>query len=362
MKIDQETGEILPENTMPLTDKAPAIIIDLSDVAKYHKDPIKLVEKINAQAGYLVFNVKTKKGRDDCRSHAAQIIKCIATACNESKRLANEAKNIVNQDVSFRNLFNAGVREIAEYHRKPLTEWEEEQERIAENERIFAEKMEAMRIYQLDWDDAIAYDELFTLRKEKAARDAEAEALRQLQEQEEYENQLQAQAIIKERERHAQEVEQLKRNQEEQREKIQQEEEAKATKKSEAEQAEKLEDERKKVRDEENARIYEENKERIAGLIDPAQVLEFEQRWAQDNIKNYPCIDGLIDVTISRIEYKTLKDNDAKLQEIFELWAQYERMLEYAQRAESTYDMRNEQIEAGKIQKLAIDLIKSVGK
>ena len=42
---------------------------------------------------------------------------------------AYEAKKIVNQDLSFRKLFEAGICEIAEYHRKPLTEWEQEQER-----------------------------------------------------------------------------------------------------------------------------------------------------------------------------------------------------------------------------------------
>jgi len=39
MQIDNETGEILPENVMELTDKAPAIILDVSEVEKYHKQP-----------------------------------------------------------------------------------------------------------------------------------------------------------------------------------------------------------------------------------------------------------------------------------------------------------------------------------
>jgi len=304
MKIDQETGELLPENVMPITEKAPSIMLDVSEVAKYHTEPMKLVEKINAQAGYMVFDVTNKKGRDACRAHAAQIIKCIAPACKESARLADEAKKVVNQSLNFRKLFDAGVREIAEYHRKPLTEWEQEQERIAEQERIFAEKMEAMRLYQLDWDDAIAYDELFTLRKEKAARDAEAEALRQLQEQEKYEKQLQDQAIIKERERHAQEVEQLKRAQEAQMLKIQQEE-------------------------------------------NPLQA----------NEENIIVTESVV---ISIDEYESLKADSIRLHEIVELWMQYERMLEIAQRAPNSSAMRDEQIAAQKIRNQAINLIKGV--
>jgi len=356
MKIDQETGELLPENVMPITDKAPAIFLDVSEVAKYHTEPMKLVEKINAQAGYMVFDVTTKKGRDACRAHAAQIIKCIAPACKESTRLADEAKKVVNQSLNFRKLFDAGVREIAEYHRKPLTEWEQEQERIAENERIFAEKMEAMRLYQLDWDDAIAYDELFTLRKEKAARDAEAAALKQLQDQEEYEKQLQAQAIIKERERHAQEIEQLKRDQEAQMLKIKQEEEAKAMLKAEAEQAEKLEAEREKHEEAKRLKEYEKHLQDKADQIETERLkIQQEEKPLQANEENIIVTESVV---ISFDEYESLKISSDRLKEITRLWMQHERMLETAQRAPNSLAMRDEQIAAQRIRNEAIKLIK----
>lgn len=307
MKIDESTGEILPENTMPLTDKAPAIILDVSEVAKYHTEPMKLVEKINAQAGYVVFDITTKKGRDACRAHAAQIIKCIAPACKESNRLADEAKKVVTQSLNFRKLFDAGVREIAEYHRKPLTEWEQEQERIAEQERIFAEKMEAMRLYQLDWDDAIAFDELFTLRKEKAARDAEAEALKQLQEQDEYERQLQERAIIKERERHEQEIEQLKRDQE----------------------AERI----KQGYDIKNLTVKEANK-----------LIKSNQEITEP-------------VTISKTEYFILKSDSDRLHKIIELWQQANRMTESANRADSSSVRNAELKEAQKVRNEAVKML-----
>lgn len=343
MKIDQETGELIAENIMPLTDKAPSIILDVSEVAKYHTEPMKLVEKINAQAGYMVFDVTNKKGRDACRAHAAQIIKCIAPACKESTRLADEAKKVVNQSINFRKMFEAGVREIAEYHRKPLTEWEKEQERIAEQERIFAEKMEAMRIYQLDWDDAIAYDELFTLRKEKAALEAEAAALKKLQEQDEYEKQLQAQAIIKERERHEQEIEKLKREQEEQRLKIQHEEEAKARKKDEAEK-------------------IEQAKKAEAEKIEQAKIDELERplldKKAVDIIEEVKEIFA-DPVTISKVEYLALKADSAKLHKIIELWQQAKIMTECAERADSSSDRNAELRDAQKVRNKALQLIES---
>lgn len=359
--IDEETGEIIPANVMVKAETVPSIILDVKEVDKNFNEPMKLVEMINKQAGFCIFDIKTKKGQDECRSHAAKIIRCIAPVIKRYKELEEDAQKIVNQGRNARKIFESGVREIAEYHRKPLTEWEEEQERIAEQERIFAEKMESMRLYQLDWDDAIAYDELFTLRKEKAARDAEADALKQLQEQEEYEKQLQAQAIIKERERHVQEIEKLKQEQEAQRLKIQQEEEAKAKRKAEAEQAEKLESERKKMRDEWNARIAEENRlerEKQANIEElerplrdkEEKIIEFIEE--EKKILSYPVI-------ISKTEYLILKSDSARLREIIKLWQQSNRMTESANRADKS-SARNEELrDAQKIRNEAIKLIES---
>lgn len=360
MKIDQETGEILPENTMPLTDKAPAIIIDVSEVATYHKEPIKLVEKINAQAGYMVFDVSTKKGRDACRAHAAQIIKCIAPACAESKRLADEAKKIVNQDLSFRKLFDAGVREIAEYHRKPLTEWEEEQARIAEQERIFAEKMEAARLYQIAHEEALELNELFDLRREKSARDAEAAALKQLQEQEEFERKLQSEAVERERERQARqaEIERQKAEQEKKRIAAQVEQDKRNTEMAhkqeleriQQENARKIEEERKKAHDDAMARIEEQNRLEREKQAKMLTIAEANQMLRNKNKT----------VTISEEEYIQLKSNNDLLHKIRELWNQSKRMSEAAIRAPNSTVMRQEQMEALRVRKQAIELIEKV--
>lgn len=177
LKIDTETGEIIPAEIMVQTEKAPAILVDVNEVAIFHKEPEKLADKIREQAGYAVFDISTQKGRDACRTHASNIIRCISPALKASTALAETAKQVVKQDLYFRKVFEEKVREIAAFHRRPLTEWEEEQERIKEQERLEQERFEQERRYMSDWDDAIAFNELLDLRKEKEAAEAEKQRL-----------------------------------------------------------------------------------------------------------------------------------------------------------------------------------------
>ena len=179
LKVDKDTGELLPSFEMIESSKAPAIIIDISEVAVFHKSPLDLAKKIEDQAGFMVFDVKTKQGRDACRSHAANIIKCISPALNESKRLADDAKKVINQDLYFRKTFETRVREIADFHRKPLTEWEEEQKRIEEERLEEEQRIKDKLQYQSDWQDAIDFDELYTIRKSKQIEESRLEAERQ---------------------------------------------------------------------------------------------------------------------------------------------------------------------------------------
>ena len=171
LEVNTETGELIPQIIMVSDIKAPAISIDVSNVLTYHKEPGKLVKLIADQAAYATFDISTKAGRDACKSHAANIIRCISPAINESKRMAADAKKVVNQDISFRREFENGIRELAAYHRKPLTEWEEEQERIKQEEENRLRKIEEEKQYLIDWQDAIDYNELFDLRKAKQAED-----------------------------------------------------------------------------------------------------------------------------------------------------------------------------------------------
>lgn len=170
LTVDQDTGEILPNNVMIKSDKAPAIIIDISDVDLYHSEPDKLVDKIRVQASYSVFDISTDKGRKACNSHYNQIIKCIAPACDASKAKAADAKKVINQDLFFRKKFESGVREIAEFHRKPLTEYEKELQRVKDefDAAEAAKQAESERIKQ----EAEA-EERRVLEKEREAIEAE---------------------------------------------------------------------------------------------------------------------------------------------------------------------------------------------
>ncbi|MFZ2172356.1 MAG: hypothetical protein WAW61_22310 [Methylococcaceae bacterium] len=242
LEVDKNTGEIIPSNVMVAVEKAPAIIIDIDDVRLFHSDPQKLIEKIRTQAGFAVFDVGTEKGRAACRSHAANIIKCISPAINASKQLAADAQKVVKADLTFRKIFEADVREIAEFHRRPLTEYEAEQKRIQDEQEAREAARLAEEKYLVDWDDALHLDELFTFRKEKERAEeiarAEAKAIE--------DKRLFDEAVAKQAE--------------EARIRIQAEERRKA----EAEQAEKIEAERAKVRKEEQAKIDEERRlERI---------------------------------------------------------------------------------------------------
>ena len=198
-----ETIEYLEEGCDTPDINLPAIQIDVNDVKLYHTQPEKLVAIIKQQAGSFVFDISNTKGRNACRSHAATIIRCITPALNTSKSIAAEAKKVIDADLNFRKNFESGVRAIAEATRKPLTEWEAEQDRVEkERLRLEAEALEKERLskqYQDDWSAALVEHELFEFRKEKAARDAIELAEQQAKAQAEYEQKIKHQASEQER-------------------------------------------------------------------------------------------------------------------------------------------------------------------
>lgn len=213
LEIDQETGEIIPQSVMLKTDRAPAIIIDIKDVELYHHEPEKLVDKIRTQASYAVFDISSQKGRDACRSHAANIIKCITPAMNASKALAADAQKVVKQDLAFRRIFETDVREIAEFHRKPLTEYEAEVQRVKDEfEAAEAAKLaEEARLKQEAEDEQrrIFEEEKAKLEAEKLAIEQEKQRLIDERERMELEKKIRAEAEeqrIADEKRHAEQL------------------------------------------------------------------------------------------------------------------------------------------------------------
>jgi len=61
--LNEETGEIIPTHVMVKAETVPSIILDVKEVDKHFNEPMKLVEMINKQAGFCVFDIKTKKGK-----------------------------------------------------------------------------------------------------------------------------------------------------------------------------------------------------------------------------------------------------------------------------------------------------------
>ena len=188
VNVNPETGEIESgfavveiENTLPIT-------VSETEVKQFYFEPQKIIDLISEKSGSPVFDISTKKGRDECKSHSFKIIKCITPIAEISKREAADAKKIVNQDVNFRNIVEAGIRKLAAIHRQPLTEWDEEQAAIkAEAERIEDERiaeldrLEELRLaedeFLKNWNDALQMDELFDLRKAKEIADREAKRI-----------------------------------------------------------------------------------------------------------------------------------------------------------------------------------------
>jgi len=188
VNVNPETGEIESgfavveiENTLPIT-------VSETEVKKFYFEPQKIIDLISEKAGSPVFDISTKKGRDECKSHTFKIIKCITPIAEISKREAADAKKIVNQDVNFRRIVEDGIRQLAFIHRRPLAEWENEQAAIkAEAERVEAERiaelerLEALRLAEAkflnDWNDALQMDELFDLRKAKEIAEREAKRI-----------------------------------------------------------------------------------------------------------------------------------------------------------------------------------------
>jgi hypothetical protein len=264
--IDEETGEMIASTLMVRVETAPAISLDLSLVATHHKEPQKLVDLINNQAGFVVFgSMQDKKQRKACASHSASIIRCISPAADESKRMAAEAKKVVNQDLSFRRDFDAGVREVAAFHRQPLTDWETEQARLEAEQLAIEEARLAAEKLEIDHQDALDMDELRTLRKQREAAVEQARLSAKAIE----DKHLFDEAVAKQLYAQRLQIE------------------AEATRKAEAEQAAKLESEREKIRAEEQAKLANViEKTRLATLEYTKELAEDKAKQAESSFKD----------------------------------------------------------------------------
>lgn len=103
-------------------------------------DPI--IEKIEKEARSLVPDVSTKKGRDAIASMAHKVARSKTYIDNAGKDLVAELKALPKQIDESRRVVRERLDALKDEVRRPLTEWEAEQERIKAEEvaRIKAEE------------------------------------------------------------------------------------------------------------------------------------------------------------------------------------------------------------------------------
>lgn len=152
-----------------------------------------LIELIEKEARSLVPDVTTKKGRDAIASMAHKVARSKTYIDNAGKDLVAELKALPKQIDESRRVVRERLDALKDEVRRPLTEWEAEQARIAaekaaeeERQRIEAEQkaaLEALRKQvEVDHEMALLMNDAFD--REQAEKKAEAERQRIAREEE----------------------------------------------------------------------------------------------------------------------------------------------------------------------------------
>lgn len=116
-------------------------------------DPI--IEKIEKEARSLVPDVSTKKGRDAIASMAHKVARSKTYIDNAGKDLVAELKALPKQIDESRRIVRERLDALKDEVRRPLTEWEAEQERIKAEEAMNAMHAEALEM-NIKFDQELA--------------------------------------------------------------------------------------------------------------------------------------------------------------------------------------------------------------
>lgn len=114
-----------------------------------------LIEAIEKEARSLVPDVTTKKGRDAIASMAHKVARSKTYIDNAGKDLVAELKALPKQIDESRRVVRERLDALKDEVRRPLTEWEEEQERIKAEEAMNALHVEAL-VMNEDFDRQMA--------------------------------------------------------------------------------------------------------------------------------------------------------------------------------------------------------------
>lgn len=152
-----------------------------------------LIELIEKEARSLVPDVTTKKGRDAIASMAHKVARSKTYIDNAGKDLVAELKALPKQIDESRRVVRERLDALKDEVRRPLTEWEEEQERIKAEEAMLALHVEALAMneefdrqlatrIESDHEMALLMNDAFD--REQADKAAEAERQRIAHEEE----------------------------------------------------------------------------------------------------------------------------------------------------------------------------------
>ena len=152
-----------------------------------------LIEAIEKEARSLVPDVTTKKGRDAIASMAHKVARSKTYIDNAGKDLVAELKALPKQIDESRRVVRERLDALKDEVRRPLTEWEAEQERIKAEEAMNALHVEALAMnedfdrrlaarIESDHEMALLMNDAFY--REQAEKKAEAERQRIAREEE----------------------------------------------------------------------------------------------------------------------------------------------------------------------------------
>ncbi|HBL5382458.1 TPA: hypothetical protein LTW29_002910 [Enterobacter hormaechei] len=120
---------------------------------KEQLDPI--IEAIEKEARSLVPDVSTRKGRDAIASMAHKVARSKTYIDNAGKDLVAELKALPKQIDESRRIVRERLEALKDEVRRPLTEWEAEQERIKAEEAMNALHVEALEM-NIKFDQELA--------------------------------------------------------------------------------------------------------------------------------------------------------------------------------------------------------------
>ncbi|WP_407300141.1 hypothetical protein ACHQI4_09120 [Raoultella planticola] len=184
-----------------------------------------LIEAIEKEARSLVPDVTTKKGRDAIASMAHKVARSKTYIDNAGKDLVADLKALPKQIDESRRVVRERLDALKDEVRRPLTEWEAEQARIAaekaaeeERQRIEAEQKAALEALkkqvEVDHEMALLMDK--DIDRERADKAAEAERQR-IAREEEIKRQAEEKAKREAEEKHRAEMEASARREAEER-------------------------------------------------------------------------------------------------------------------------------------------------